>query len=380
MTHSDMALQNTISSLKTHYDKLMAFVALAGLFASLTYLALRLGTIQTLDRQFDAEIDIVPKHERAPAVDTAVFEQGRVAITNPYQVVHAAWTNALFVPEMRVWCMDCKRPIPYTAEMCPFCDVKQPEDPDQKADYDGDKDGMWDAYEKKYGLDPFNPNDAGMDTDKDGFSNIAEFSAEPKTDPTNPESYPPVEALLEVLRLRADPFKLRFKSVITLPDGSLKFAINTRGNTRTYFAKLKETVEGFELYSYEKKQEEKVSPGWPAPRLVDVSELTLKRGDKLITLIKGKDVMYSEYIADLFFGLDAGEYSVKIADVFELKGKKYKVTGIDSARRNVVIVRLHDGKEFVVRRSSKERTGETSGTASPQSPGSSERNPDDSSL
>lgn len=57
-----------------------------------------------------------------------------------------------------------------------------PELRSQPAPSDSDGDGMPDAWEKKYGLDPHNAADAVLDTDKDGYTNIEEHLN--GTDPT----------------------------------------------------------------------------------------------------------------------------------------------------------------------------------------------------
>ena len=48
-------------------------------------------------------------------------------------------------------------------------------------DDDDDNDGMSDVFETQYGLDPFDPGDAGLDNDNDGLTNLSEFNA--GTDP-----------------------------------------------------------------------------------------------------------------------------------------------------------------------------------------------------
>ena len=53
-------------------------------------------------------------------------------------------------------------------------------------DLDDDNDGMSDWYENNYGLDPFNPNDAQLDPDDDGFMSIQEFHYQ--TDPNDADS------------------------------------------------------------------------------------------------------------------------------------------------------------------------------------------------
>jgi len=40
---------------------------------------------------------------------------------------------------------------------------------------DADQDGMPDAWEKKYKLNPANPNDRNGDLDKDGYTNLEEY-------------------------------------------------------------------------------------------------------------------------------------------------------------------------------------------------------------
>jgi hypothetical protein len=52
--------------------------------------------------------------------------------------------------------------------------------------FDADDDGMDDAWERKYGLDPNQSADAIMDPDHDGMNSLQEYQA--GTDPHDPES------------------------------------------------------------------------------------------------------------------------------------------------------------------------------------------------
>lgn len=353
---------NLVSRVKAHYDKAIASVVLVGLLSSLLYLAVKVGTVRGRLEDFEHKISqIEPAHPHAAAVDVAPFEEGLARIEDPFL---GQWTNWVFLPEERVWCVDCKRPIPMriaeTQGRCPFCDFRQPVDYTAEKDYDGDQDGMWDSWEVTYNLDTDDAEDAMDDPDGDGFTNIEEFRATPPTDPTDAEDYPPFERKLGVIRIEADPFMLRFRSAITLPGGVKKFGLNLELGDRqpqTFFRKMHEKVQGFELVEYEEKTEMRERPGWPEPRPVDASILTLQRGDRRIPLEKGKDVQHDEYTAHLYFSLDKKKHALKINESLELRGSKYTLIRIDSRGGSVVIRREEDGQEFDVPKLSPQEAG-----------------------
>jgi hypothetical protein len=54
---------------------------------------------------------------------------------------------------------------------------------------DTDGDDMFDGWEVTYGLDPLDDNDASVDLDGDGFTNLQEYQR--GTDPGDPDSHPP---------------------------------------------------------------------------------------------------------------------------------------------------------------------------------------------
>ena len=56
-------------------------------------------------------------------------------------------------------------------------------------DPDDDNDGMNDVYENNYPfLNPFDPNDAAIDLDGDGLTNLQEFQLNPNLNPVNPDT------------------------------------------------------------------------------------------------------------------------------------------------------------------------------------------------
>lgn len=343
-----MALGDIAVRLKHVYDKLIAGVVLIGLVASLAYLAWHADNEQTAQETFIAKIDaICLAHPEAEPVDVAPYEAALVAVRRPSRIAAGEAAPDMWLPGTRVQCVDCRRPIPYEAEQCAFCRARQPVDPKDDPDRDLDQDGIKDVWELRYGLDPRNPNDAEQDNDGDDFTNIEEFLAAPPTDPSDADDSPSIVMKLCVKSLVADPFHLRFKSVIRMPGGKKQFAINTRGDSKTYFKKVGEEVEGFEVFKYAPKYRRVRRFG--REMQIDISVLTLKRGEKLIGLTKGKGVEYDEYICTLQFTVDDSTYKLRLHDEFELQGKRYELIDIDSDNQRVVIKRVLDGLELQVR-------------------------------
>jgi len=331
--------------LKEQYDKLLAAVMLAVLAAAIVFVVAWLGGVRGDLAVFRNEINgMQPLHPEAAHVDVASYETARAMLGQPPQI--GGWTNALFVPELRVWCVDCKRPISWAAKKCPFCNVVQPDDRESDPERDLDADGIKDVWELAHGLDPANSQDAMLDPDNDGFSNYEEFLA--GTDPHDPASTPPIITKLYVKDTKAEPFQLLFKSRVRLPDGSEKYALNTRQN-QTFFVKMGQTVQGFKVAKVDEKWVEKETNA--GKRRVDESVLTLSRNGKMIPLVMGKLRSYSEVMAVLVFKIDNSEFTVKQDEQFVLRGEKYKLVAIDTVKGSVVIERETDGSRLTINRS-----------------------------
>jgi hypothetical protein len=230
--------------------------------------------------------------------------------------------------------------------VCPFCEQPQRPEARERDDYDGDGDGIPDAWERANRMNPFDASDAGIDNDGDMFPNIAEYRG--GTDPNDSGSHPPLEAELFIEDIRANPFRLLFRSKVRLPDGQYKFGINTRSGSKTYFVKLGDEVEGFKVVAFEEKTETRNSGG--VVLRADVSVLTLKRGDRIISLVKGQDVSYEEYVVHFFFALDRSRFAVRPEEGFALRGKPFRLISVDTARYTILIHSEQDGKETSVAR------------------------------
>ena len=295
-----------------------------------------------MDKDYDAKLNaLTPQYPIAEEVASDAFDMAMSRLSQPPQIPE--WTNSLTLPKKRVWCIHCRQPVGYWAKVCPFCDGVQP-GIDLALELDDDQDGIPNGVEEENGLDPDDPSDAAFDTDGDLFSNLDEYNN--KTDLRDAEDYPPIEVFLSVKNIDAIPFDLLFKSYMRGAGDKLTFAVNTRNGGQTYFKKLGEEIDGFKLQNFEQKYE----PHPSIPRMKkDVSELTLRKGNHEVPLIKNDKVRYEDFTIELIFRLEDRQFKAKVDDEFILrKGRAYKVMEVDTARKNVVIRRKSDGKMFTI--------------------------------
>lgn len=336
-----------------HYDKILVFAALLSLLISLLYLALQIGSVQKVQAEEAHRIlAMKPAHPVAETLDIAAYQAALNAIRQPEQLNVASWTNRyLLFPEERVWCVICIRPIGYSEMKCPFCGEAQPDIGETGRDSDGD--GIPDEWEIIWGLNPNDPTDVHRDPDGTGFTFLERYVLHPETgrpiyDLRDPKSHPPYVNKLYIEEIKATPFPMRFMSRSRMPDGTFRFALNLVG--RTYFTRLGETVLEFEVFAFEEKFELQVGQGSPRPREVDVSVLTLKRGDKLVHLVLNRAVQHDEYTVYFAFDVDRTRIEVKIGDTFDLRHEKYRLKHVDMRRQNTVVKHLKDQELWSVRK------------------------------
>jgi hypothetical protein len=236
----------------------------------------------------------------------------RLALVDPSQI--GDWALRLMVPELRVHCTGCLRPIPYAATVCSFCKAEQLPDvaPDPFKD-----------WLKKNNLNTLDAEIGNADADNDGFTNREEF--EFQTNPNQATNHPPALAKVYVQGIQPISFRLIFKSVSKMPEGKNLFQINLRSNDKTWWKSIGEEVEGFKLIAYDEKSPEG-------------QVLTIQRGDKKIPLIKGREVPRDEYLITLNSKLDGVTLPpVRVDEEFTVKGVQYKVKKVDIGSNTVLI-------------------------------------------
>lgn len=322
-----------------YYDKGLAVLAFTALVAALILAGIKMATFERLDRSYYRKLKEVPiRHPLAQKVDTTIYSSARENLLNPQQLGSA--TNAVFRPNQRVWCVECRLPISFQAETCPFCKTEQPTK--RPPPEDVDKDGIRDSWEVKYGMDPKNPDDTELDPDGDGFTNLEEYLAKDlgpdsvSTDPTDKNDYPPIGPKLCVASLELTPFELLFKSVNKLPGGKYSYQVNTRRGSRSYFLKMGEFVEGYQIVKFKPNFKEVDAGGFT--KKINISVLTLKKGRELIPLVLGEANSYTEQLWTVRFSVDQSEYTFRTrGDTITIAGRVYVVLKVDTRTKEIVI-------------------------------------------
>lgn len=346
-----MALKGSQSVLSRQYDKVIVVVVLGGLLYSLLWLTFSSDRRQRAEEEYKTAVHaLIPKMREGPGVDMGVYSNALQQLGRPKQVTVDDSAIGFFVPERRVWCVACGKPIPYAAELCSFCSAPQP-DVKGVVVLDTDGDGMPDTWELQYGLDSLNPSDAAGDADDDGFTNLEEYLA--GTDPRDPKSHPPVDVLLRVISLDSKPIPLTFTSKNTMLDGKLQCQFNSHGaNRQTFWVYEGQLIgnTGYVLVSLEAKSETRPDPSI-GKRVVDISVATIKRlvDDKVFEL-PINDANFAETVVNMVLPLDKTTYSAPVGGVFELRGLRYRVISVDKNANTVVLENESTGKSVTLER------------------------------
>ncbi len=338
------------------YDKIFALLVLAGLLFSLVRLTQSSAERSASKANYIQEMNLLkPVDPNAKPFDMAAYDRAIISLRKPRLLpVTSNETAGVFVPEKRVWCVECRRPISYSALKCPFCDVVQPGGVAEVGG-DTDKDGIPDAKEIEWNMNPLDPSDAALDADQDGFSNLQEFNA--GYNARDPESHPELDVLLRVQSIEAKRFPMVLKGASRMPSG-WKIQINLladdgrEGQTIWVREGDKIGVTGFKMGAYAQKIEKR-----PNPRLdgrmtdVDVSVATaIRESDGRSFPLTVGDTRSSDVEAVLVLPIDKTTYPVSSGSQFKLRGQSYSVINIDTEAFTVVIENKSTGKKITVPR------------------------------
>lgn len=317
---------------KGNYEMLILLVVLVMLVASAALLVIR--TESENDKLSDIRTLLDKEGRPAERIDVRPYSNLLALLRN--SIEDPEFKNRMFVSDKRVECIECGKPIPYYAELCPFCNAEQPAvKPGIDEHKDSDIDGMPDQYEDEMGFKKNDPDDADMDADLDGFTNIEEYKA--GTEPKDKDSFPDLTTKVRLVDVRRNEFQLRFNSVQELPGDVRKFQLNLRTLERTYFPQLGELINDKQNGVSDVKILEYLPDAEDGPTLI-----IEKDGDR-IRLVKNKKVTQHDLTARIAFLLDKKMYALKIQETFDIRGKKFKV--VDISPDSVLLVGVPSGEE-----------------------------------
>lgn len=387
---------------KDHYDWLVALVGVAALAGAGFLFVDSLGNTPDAARAAcEAELkqNHVPANKDVPTVEKELSLL--VAVTNGFMHPVLLDTNnvsdvdgSFLASEYRVRCKKCRRPIPFGSKACtwPKCDYKpeaeKPEDAERKgADLDGD--GMTDAWEKRYGLNPDDRSDADKDADGDLFTNLEEFNA--KTNPRDPEDHPDyLDDLTIVGTLDTKTLPFWISNVTPMAGGNYRVWFNAtdpkfnakkvsavKGEEIAFMLKgakwnAKPEKSGWRIAKVEKKTRKAKKAG--AGQEIDVDDYVIdleRMTDKVVKSVpwKVKSFPVEEQIGLQWNRGEGKTFTVAKGTEFELNKRKYKVEELRKDRVIIVDLKTKEKRAFG-EKASESKSQKKSASAAKPSPGS----------
>ena len=345
--------------LTEHYDWIAAGVGLLALIGAAAFCFLG-GDVEDEIAEVTGQIDgkNLSKAD-VPAVDLTAY----ASVTNVAQVKSRAAkisekSGLFFSSEKRITCCNaaCGKATPEKRDadknlVCAFCGFTQ-EVAKVEQVLDADGDGLPDAWERKYGLNPQSAADAQADADGDGFTNFEEFQA--KTDPTDKTSHPDyLDSLQLQLPLKETHLPFVFIAANKIPagwrctffDAAQKDDYGRLGRTFTALPDEEIGKSGYVLKGFEQKEAKRaIKGGQGMTKRVDVSEATLERksdGKKLTLVIaesKKQKPMAVDVQATLVYSRGAAKtFDVVAGDEIVLSGTKFKIREVKAVGKGAKV-------------------------------------------
>lgn len=153
-------------------------------------------------------------------------------------------------------------------------------------------------------------------------------------------------SLLIVHSMIAVPFQFHFVGELPFPGADKQFRVLTGPKSEPAIARIGEEVLGFQIVRYEPKTAQRDVDG--EKKDVNVSELTLQRGDCILKLVQGQDVRYTEYTTTLVYVPGMRQLPLKVGQPFAIGDKHYGMTRIDPRAMTCVVTDVDTEEQILV--------------------------------
>ena len=340
-----MARKQKANFLKLHYDKLLVVASLLLLVGSLVALVIGTSDANAERDSFRRDIQRMKKNFPAEKVSRFSFDEAEKSLSNPYVMPTG---GTFLVAAERVSCVQCRRPIRIDLDVCPYCGAEQPTG-EVSEDWDSDGDGIPDAVETAWGLNPRDPTDAEGDMDGDGFTNLEEYAAQ--TDPLDGKIHPPKFDFLRVSGIEVRKFPFVLKSH-TEGNNKTRFQFNyVRGNQSFMLVKGQSLGKtGYVLSDFSIAEEEVKVKGLSKPRKMRLATVTLKKDKDTLVVKEGEPPINGMYVVSFVCLKDAERtvYTAERGGSFEFDGEEFVLDGIAQKDGTADVTRKSTGVSWTV--------------------------------
>ena len=271
-------------------------------------------------------------------VESSNPKKGADVGTAPMEGVEHAINRAISDPPLWVAPIRNNKPVPLNKSV--LLVLKDDQIYDLAVETPQLRPGMSNEYLRQYELEFHSPNVGDLDPDNDGFSNLEEYNAKPKsTNPKDAQSHPPVTDKLFLVQRISNDYRITLRSAssphqIATPDDKKRnwfvdpAAMDANGQPDQKARSFGKDGTRFRATKFERK----VIPD-PTVGERDVSELTVDdivRGNSLV-LVMGKETNLADYEAKFEFRLKV------VADIPPVKkGGTFRIPGYESTTYKVI--------------------------------------------
>ena len=342
-----------MSFLIKYYDKLIAATALLGVAAAAAFLFLGNGAREAEGSDFSGELrSLRPKNPEVAPFAMDPYETAEALLENPPQItLPARGEPGFFATDLRVWCPDCKKPIPEKLDKCSACGFDQIiKEPDDGYPIYGDKCPIKWGWAKKYGMDLTYMGNAPWElVPGKEWTWLEMFEYNKDKDPRDKDNNPPFERKLRLAHIESKPIGLAF--TVKNKMGETYSCTVEDNDRRSYNVRPTEDASkksfgdenflkdhGYKAVALEVLSERRMNPAIGREQDMDVSKLTLLRvsDNTRIVLVFGQRDAAEEF-ASIEMPPDKLTFDVAKGSTFTLRGTEFLVTVIDSKKQSVTV-------------------------------------------